>query len=107
MACVAGYPIQTNPTTLRVVKMFLINLIHVVPGIQTRQHTTADAMANTAAAIAAAQAAANPVHAPSQRVQSVTATIDYNSLATAMSRLNEDSANKLEEGTQPRWGLQK
>ena len=33
----------------------------------------------------------------------MTATIDYHSLATAMSRLNDDSASNLEKGTQPKW----
>ena len=33
----------------------------------------------------------------------VTATIDYQYLATAMSRLTDDSASNLEKGTQPKW----
>ena len=52
---------------------------------QMRQQTTADDMAHVAAVAAAARAAANTVPAASQGAQSVTATIDYNSLAAAMS----------------------
>ena len=59
----------------------------------TRQQSTADAMA---------RAAATPAPAASQGAQSVTATNDYQSLATAMSRLNDDSASNLEKGTQPK-----
>ena len=66
----------------------------------TRQQSTVDAMAQAAAA-----AAANPSPSASQGAQSVTATINYHSLATAMSRLNDDSANNLEKGTQPKWDL--
>ena len=29
--------------------------------------------------------------------------MDYHSLAIAMSRLNDDSANNLENGTRPKW----
>ena len=61
------------------------------------------AHAAAAAAAAAAHAAANPAPAASQGAQSITATIDYHSLATAMSRLNDDGASKLEKGTQPKW----
>ena len=61
------------------------------------------AYAGAAAAAAAAQAAATPAPAASQGAQYVTATIDYHSLATAMSRLNDDSASNLEKGTQPKW----
>ena len=64
-------------------------------GPYTRQQSTVDAMAQAAAAAAAPAA--------SQGAQSVTATIDYHSLATAMSRLNDDSASNLEKGTQPKW----
>ena len=62
-------------------------------------------MANPAAAIAAATArtATIPAPAASQGAQSVTATIDYQSLATAMSRINDDSASNLEKGAQPNW----
>ena len=63
------------------------------------------ANAAVAAAIAAAQATATPAPAASQGAQSQTATIDYHSLATAMSRLNNDSASNLEKGTQPKWDL--
>ena len=72
----------------------------------TRHQSTVDAMAQAAAAAvaaAAAQAAAtNPAPAASQGAQSVTATIDYHSLATAMSHLNDGSASNLEKGTQPK-----
>ena len=76
-------------------------------GPTTRQHSAADAMANAAAAAtaAAARAAATRVPAASQGTQSVTATIDYHSLATAMSRINDNSANNLEKGTQPKWDV--
>ena len=70
-------------------------------GPQTRQQSTEHAMAGAAAA--AAQAAATPTPAASQRAQSVTATIDYQSLTTAMSRFNGDRACNLEKGTQPKW----
>ena len=53
----------------------------------TRQQSTVDAMAQaaaTAAAAAAQAAAANPAPAASQGAQSITTTIDYHSLATAM-----------------------
>ena len=62
-------------------------------------------MANAAAAAAAAAAQATATQAPatSQGAQSVTATIDYHSLAIDLSRLNHDSANNLENGTQPKW----
>ena len=33
----------------------------------------------------------------------MTASIDYHSLATAMSRMNDDSASNSEKGTQPKW----
>ena len=73
----------------------------------TRQQSPADAMAQAAVAAAAAAAAqakaANPAPAASQGAQPVTATIDYHSLATAMSRLNDDRASNLEKGTQPKW----
>ena len=75
-------------------------------GPTTRQLSTVNAMAHAAAAAtaAAAQAAAsNPAPAASQRAQSVTATIDYHSLATAMSRLINDNASNLEKITQPKW----
>ena len=69
-----------------------------------RQQSTADAMAQAAAAAdaVAAQAAANPAPAASQGVHSVTAIIDCHSLATAMSCLNDDSASNLEKGTRMR-----
>ena len=68
---------------------------------QPRQQTTADAMAHAAAVAVAV----HPVPAAGQRVQSVTVIIDYNSLATATSRLNDDSASNVEKGTQPKWDL--
>ena len=61
------------------------------------------AKAAAAAATAAAQVAAPPAPAVSQGAQSVTATNDYYAPATAMSRLNDDSASNLEKGTQPKW----
>ena len=72
-------------------------------GPTTRQQSTADAMAYAAAAAAAAQAAATRAPAASHGAQSVTATIDYRSLATAMSQLNDDSSSNIEKGTQPKW----
>ena len=75
-------------------------------GAVTRQRSTVSAMAQAVAAtpaVAAQAAAATPAPAASQGAQSVTATIDYHSLATAMSRLNDDSASNLEKGTQPKW----
>ena len=60
-------------------------------------------MAKRAAAAAAAHPAATPAPAASQGAQSVTATIEYDSLATAMSRANDESASKLDEGTQSKW----
>ena len=77
-------------------------------GAVTRQRSSVSAMAQAAAAtpVAAAQAAAaTPAPAASQGAQSVTATIDYHSLATAMSRLNDDSTSNVEKGTQPKWDL--
>ena len=71
-----------------------------------RQRSTVSAMAQAAATTpaAAAQAApATPAPAASLGAQSVTATIDYHSLAIATSRLNDDSASNLEKGTQPKW----
>ena len=73
-------------------------------GPVTRQRSTVSAMAQAAAATpaAAAQAAeATPAPAASQGAQSVAATIDYHSLATAMSRLNDDSASNLERALSP------
>ena len=75
-------------------------------GPVTRQRSTVSPMVQAAAAIAAAAAqaaAANPPPPASQGAQSVTATIDYHSLATTMSRLNDDSASNLEKGTLPKW----
>ena len=75
-------------------------------GAVTRQRSTVSAMVQAAAATTAAAAqaaAATPAPVASQGAQSVTATIDYHSLATAMSRLNDDSASNLEKGTQPKW----
>ena len=72
-------------------------------GPTTRQQSTVDAMAQAAAAAAASQAAANRAQAASKGAQSATASIDYHSLATAMSRLNDDSASNIEKGTQPKW----
>ena len=72
-------------------------------GRTTRQQSAVDALAQAAAAAAAAQAAANRAQAASQGAQSATASIDYHSLATAMSRLNDDSASNIEKGTQPKW----
>ena len=40
---------------------------------------------------------------PSGSVQSITATIDRMSLATAMSRMNENNAGNLDKGVQPKW----
>ena len=40
---------------------------------------------------------------PSGSVQSITATIDHMSLATAMSQKNENSAGNLDKGVQPKW----
>ena len=74
-------------------------------GPTTRQQSTADAMAHAAAAAAPAQAPATRAQAASQGAQSVTASIDYHSLATAMSRLNDGSASNTEKGTQPKWDL--
>ena len=68
-----------------------------------RQQSTAGAMAHAAAAAAPAQAPATRAQAASQRAQSVTASIGYHSLATAMSRLNDNSASNIEKGTQPKW----
>ena len=72
-------------------------------GPTTRQHSTVGAMEHAAAAAAAAQAAATPAPAASRGAQSVNATIDYHSLATAMSRWNNDSTSNIEKGTQPKW----
>ena len=75
-------------------------------GPVTIQHSTVGAMAQAAAATATAAAqaaAATPAPAPSQGAQSVTATIDYHSLARAMSRLNDDNASNLEKDTQLKW----
>ena len=72
-------------------------------GATTRQQSTVDAIAQAAAAAAAAQAAATRAQAASREAQSVTASIDYHSLATAISRPNDDSANNIETGTQPKW----
>ena len=71
-------------------------------GPTTRQQSTVDAMAQAAAAAAAAaaQAAAARAQAASQGAQSVIASIDYDSLAAAMSRLNDDSASNIEKETQ-------
>ena len=72
-------------------------------GHTTRQQSTAGAMAHAAAAAATAQAAATRAPAASQGAQSVIVTIDYHSLASAMSRLNDDSSSNIEKGTQPNW----
>ena len=74
-------------------------------GLLTRQQSTIGVMAQAAAATATQATAATPAPAASQGAQSVTATIDYHSLATAMSRLNHDSANNL-EGHSAQVGLQ-
>ena len=73
----------------------------------TAQQSAADAMVNAAAAstAAAARAAATPAPAASQGAQSVTVSIYYHSLATAMSRISYNSASNLEKGTQPKWGF--
>ena len=68
-------------------------------GPTTRQQSTAGAMAHATSA----QAAATRAQAASQGEQSVTASIDYHSLATTISRLNDDSASNSEKGTQPKW----
>ena len=60
-------------------------------------------MAHAAAAATPAQAAATRAPAASQGARSMTASIDYHSLATAMSRLHDDSANNIEKATQPKW----
>ena len=67
-------------------------------GPTTRQQSVANAMANAAAAAVAvvAQAVATQATAASQGAHSATATIYYQSLATTMSRLNDDSASNLE-----------
>ena len=64
-------------------------------GPTTRQQSTVDAMAEAAAAAAATQAAATGAQVASQGAQSMTASIDYHSLANAMSRLNDDSVGTL------------
>ena len=46
-----------------------------------------------------ANAVVGGAQAGSQKAKSVTATICYHSLATAMSRMSYDSANNLEKGT--------
>ena len=69
----------------------------------TQRQSTAGAIAQAAAAAAAAQAAANCAPAASQGTQSTPASIDYHSLAAAMSRLNDDSASNIEKDTQPKW----
>ena len=72
------------------------------PGVQTRQQSAGNAMADadTAAVQAPTAVQATPTLAPAaiQGVQSVTATIDYHSLATAMSCLNDESASNLDKG---------
>ena len=40
---------------------------------------------------------------PSGSVQSITATTDYMSLATAMLRMNANSAGNVDKGVQPKW----
>ena len=40
---------------------------------------------------------------PSGSVQSIATTIDHMSLATAMSRMNENSAGNFDKGVQPKW----
>ena len=78
-------------------------------GPTTRQQSAAHAMANAAAAAAAAAARASATPAPcaSPGAQSVTATIDYHTLESAMSRLNDDSASNVEKGTQPKWDFKR
>ena len=61
------------------------------------QQTAANAMANATAPVVPAALAT------SRAVQFVTASIEYHSLATTMSRLNDDSDSNLEKGTQPKW----
>ena len=75
-------------------------------GPTTRQQSTAGAMAQAAAAAAAVQAAVTRAQGASQGAEFVTASIDYHSLATAMSRLNDDSASNIEKGTQPKWDFE-
>ena len=77
-------------------------------GPTTRQQSAADAMANAAAAAAAVAARAVAKLAPAARqgAQSVTATNDCHSLATAMSRINDNNASNLEKGTHPKWDCQ-
>ena len=48
------------------------------------------------------QRAFGPNWTLSYNTQFATASIDYHSLATAMSRLNDDSASNTEKGTQPK-----
>ena len=60
-------------------------------------------MAQATAAAAAVQAAVNRAPAASQGAQSTPASTDYHSLATAMSRLNDDTAINIEKGTLPQW----
>ena len=57
-------------------------------------------MAQAAAAAADARAAANRAPAASQGAQSTSALIDYHSLATAVSRVNDNSVSNIEKGTQ-------
>ena len=75
----------------------------VTSGSTMWQQSTVDALVQAAAVAAVAQAAANRAQAASQGAQSATASIDYHTLATAMSRLNGDSASNIEKGTQPNW----
>ena len=70
-------------------------------GPTTRQQSTADAVAQAAASAAAAQAAATRAAAASQGAQSTPSSIDYHTLATAMSRLNDDSASNIERALSP------
>ena len=72
-------------------------------GPTSRQQSTAGAMAHAAAAAAPAQAPVSRAQAASQGAQCVTASIDYHSLATAISRLNDGSTSIIEKGTQPKW----
>ena len=84
----------------------IIDVMCTIPcNPQTRQQSRVGAMANAAAAAAAAaaKAAATPAPDAGQGAQFVTATIDYHSLATTMSSINDDTVRNLKNGTQPKW----
>ena len=105
LACGAGYPNPNQPddaasvsgVDARIPPPNIPNPDTSRLGVHTRQQTAAIDMANAATTSAPAAPTA------SQGEQSVTATIDYYALTTAMSRLNDDSASNLEKGTQLKW----